>query len=136
MIPLKFKIALNERLYKSEKWISNGHWLLPVSELNRSVENGRYENGINKPKTDNEPPNMDLIVPSELGERLEITERAIVKDCAIRGVILETESKKEVGIAPEYFALLQKADEIRYNNSINLIKDGKFFGCVMPVRIS
>lgn len=149
----KFTIGA-ERLHISEKYISNGHWMLtrdaikspmapkPLSPL-LSCLNGTYYNGIKGGRDQETTPDFASIIPIRDGFKPLSDEPTRVKfryNDEIESYVFACDSF-EIGVNPKYVPLLRMgcAHAKDSHSPILILSDktlnGDLIGLVMPMRL-
>jgi hypothetical protein len=157
---IKFKIKRSDCFTVTEKYLTNGHWLItrdlmldnmrefrPIMYLS----NGRYYKGTTGPRTDFTD-SLDRLIPDPSGYvDAKITDEARVSNDKIIGIRLVFKKeiigkdfkKKEVEtstwVAPEYYWILSLGDKVMVKDELSpicvLSKADKVKAIVMPVRV-
>jgi hypothetical protein len=108
MIKIAFKLDPTGRLYKTDEYYSNGHWLVrrKYAQLNKAIAkalaplaplaNGGYANGYKFERTVESTPDMDRVIPSRDGYvKAHLSGRATIR--------LEAGSVEAVELIPDEF---------------------------------
>lgn len=148
MAKLKFSIKADERVFLSDKWICNGHWLVKRehAERNKSfdaVKNlryGTYTLGYKKGHVSDDLPDFEQVIPNREGyEKAEFTGAAKFNPSSFE--ISSVEVKSEGGsawIGSRYAELLKLGETwIHATNPtapIRVEDQGEIVAVVMPVR--
>ncbi len=147
-----FKVDM-DRLYISDKWLCNGHWLISrdaakrETVLNRSgakavfkklltMRNGKIVCGD---YVDEDIPDLETVIPAR-GDQSDLVfsgEAEFNESLTLMTFIYKGDSFK-IGVAPEYAPLLQLGDKIKAKNTLSPIAvydDGSLAAVIMPRRI-
>jgi hypothetical protein len=158
MLKPKFTLDKNERLYLTEKYVSNGHWLLTRTACNvarmlkitkafdllDSMHVGRYDTGISGGKTcDVKPDMLDSVIPVRDGYKpVSKSPVGVVFDGTTVRTYKYSSDGFETGINPKYVPLLElghaHAKDADHPILILDSKDlnGELMAVIMPVRLT
>ena len=156
----KFKVARDERMYVTQKYFCNGHWLLnresanlywfkPIKGL-RNIAHGRYASGISsepEPACDLDETLTNEVIPKRDGYLKMSADPIGVKfkgpdSDEIMAYVYSFGNDQEIGISPRYVPLLRLGCCFAKDAfSPVLILDGGtlndgLVGIVMPMRLN
>lgn len=157
MIAPKFKISAKERIYLSDKYLSNGHWLIaydnlkqnhttPYKEVKKCVgyKPGFYMTGFSHGITDTNLPDFNAIIPKregyELLEPMPIGVDFRSDFVSLNAYIYQTNSGKKIALNVDYVPLIglgyafmkDRLSPILILDSEDL--NGNLLAVVMPYR--
>jgi hypothetical protein len=144
------KIKNTDRLFKSEKWISNGHWMVQtkmsyrVKAIERllNLQNGAYCMGLKYGADLETPlPDFEAVIPKDATKEVKFTGLARmnpdIESLEVTAFVLKCESQ-EIGVNPNYADLLLLGEAKSSGDPkdpIAIFNQGEVIAVVMPMDL-
>lgn len=155
MLQPKFTVGRSDRLYITEKYLCNGHWLVTrdcaanimgpkALKPLLSVQHGTYFDGLSGGKSKDETPDTAQAIPKRDGyELLELDPVGVeFKNSDWIGAYVFQGKGFRVGVAPQYVPLLRMGRAFAKDHTGPIIVLGgdslndELVAVVMPMRLS
>lgn len=152
MLNLTFKLDSKSRMYITDEFYTNGHWLVRRASLVKSkhlnsafkplvnMPNGSYDNGYKNERTKDTTPNIQSIIPSLSEYKLALLSgRVTIGYSQINQVEIESEDKSvNCLIDPLYLPLLSLGKVFIISGEKPIIitdeVDDTIVALIMPIR--
>lgn len=146
MSKVKFSIKADERLFLSDTWVCNGHWMVKRDHAKRSkafapvlnLQNGSYQDGYKHPKNSDDLPDMERVIPGKDGyQKAEITREAIFSPDRMEVTAVKIQSGSyEAFVQSRYVELLTLGEVFIKDKTapIRIEDQGEVIAVVMPWR--